>query len=179
VAREALEWADGNSTLVEFTARCADGRPCATSASLARFNRRVTIALSARCPRLPGSASSSTPDASPARVPTPVQTSFRRPEGYSFCPTGPESDWVRNVLANGGCTLETRARDQACPAALVPRHRVGPPCRTCPPDPGPRWRRRLPDLTPCRSLYPRTDVSQPTSLRSFRPLRWSCWFSRS
>lgn len=41
---------------------------------------------------------------------TPVNV-FRRPGGYVIALTyGPDSDWVRNVLAAGGCTLETRGR---------------------------------------------------------------------
>lgn len=41
---------------------------------------------------------------------TPVNV-FRRPGGFIVALTyGPESDWVRNVLAAGGCTLETRGR---------------------------------------------------------------------
>jgi deazaflavin-dependent oxidoreductase (nitroreductase family) len=38
---------------------------------------------------------------------TPVNV-FRRPDGYVVALTyGPDSEWVRNVLASGGCTLET------------------------------------------------------------------------
>ncbi len=34
---------------------------------------------------------------------------FRRPQGYVFALTlGPHTDWVRNVMASGGCDLETR-----------------------------------------------------------------------
>jgi deazaflavin-dependent oxidoreductase (nitroreductase family) len=41
---------------------------------------------------------------------TPVNV-FRRPGGYVIALTyGPDADWVRNVLASGGCTLETRGR---------------------------------------------------------------------
>jgi deazaflavin-dependent oxidoreductase (nitroreductase family) len=41
---------------------------------------------------------------------TPVNV-FPRPGGYVIALTyGPNSDWVRNVLAAGGCTLETRGR---------------------------------------------------------------------
>ena len=41
---------------------------------------------------------------------TPVNV-FRRPGGYVIALTyGPDSDWVRNVLASGGCTLETGGR---------------------------------------------------------------------
>jgi deazaflavin-dependent oxidoreductase (nitroreductase family) len=41
---------------------------------------------------------------------TPVNV-FPRPGGYVIVLTyGPGSDWVRNVLAAGGCALETRGR---------------------------------------------------------------------
>jgi deazaflavin-dependent oxidoreductase (nitroreductase family) len=41
---------------------------------------------------------------------TPVNI-FRSGDRYIIALTyGPESDWVRNVLAEGGCTLETRGR---------------------------------------------------------------------
>lgn len=34
---------------------------------------------------------------------------FRRPNGYVFALTlGPRTDWVRNIMASGGCDLETR-----------------------------------------------------------------------
>lgn len=41
---------------------------------------------------------------------TPVSV-FRRPGGYVVALTyGPDADWVRNVLAAGGCVLELRRR---------------------------------------------------------------------
>jgi deazaflavin-dependent oxidoreductase (nitroreductase family) len=41
---------------------------------------------------------------------TPVNV-FQRPGGYVIALTyGRDSDWVRNVLASGGCVLETRGR---------------------------------------------------------------------
>jgi deazaflavin-dependent oxidoreductase (nitroreductase family) len=41
---------------------------------------------------------------------TPVNV-FSRPGGYVIALTyGPSADWVRNVLARGGCELETRGR---------------------------------------------------------------------
>ncbi|NKQ57182.1 nitroreductase family deazaflavin-dependent oxidoreductase [Amycolatopsis sp. K13G38] len=41
---------------------------------------------------------------------TPLNV-FRVPEGYVVALTyGPDSDWVRNVLAAGGCELETLGR---------------------------------------------------------------------
>jgi deazaflavin-dependent oxidoreductase (nitroreductase family) len=47
------------------------------------------------------------------RYQTPVNV-FRTPDGYLFALTyGPESDWVQNVLAAGGCELRTRGRTVA------------------------------------------------------------------
>ena len=41
---------------------------------------------------------------------TPVNV-FPTPDGYRFALTyGPDTDWVRNVLAAGGCQLRTRGR---------------------------------------------------------------------
>lgn len=41
---------------------------------------------------------------------TPVNI-FRRPEGYVIALTyGPDTDWVRNVFAAGGCEVVTRGR---------------------------------------------------------------------
>jgi deazaflavin-dependent oxidoreductase (nitroreductase family) len=41
---------------------------------------------------------------------TPVNV-FREPGGYVFALTyGPDTDWVRNVLAAGGCELRTHGR---------------------------------------------------------------------
>jgi len=43
---------------------------------------------------------------------TPVNV-FSQPEGYAIALTyGADSDWVRNVLAAGGCELETRGKRQ-------------------------------------------------------------------
>jgi deazaflavin-dependent oxidoreductase (nitroreductase family) len=51
---------------------------------------------------------------------TPVNV-FAKDGVYTFALTyGPDSDWVRNVLAAGGCTLRTRRRDvQLTNARLV------------------------------------------------------------
>jgi deazaflavin-dependent oxidoreductase (nitroreductase family) len=41
---------------------------------------------------------------------TPLNV-FRRGDGYVFALTyGPDVDWVRNILAAGGCTMRTRGR---------------------------------------------------------------------
>jgi deazaflavin-dependent oxidoreductase (nitroreductase family) len=47
---------------------------------------------------------------------------FRRPDGYVIALTyGSNADWVRNVLAAGGCELETRRRRYQVSAPWVYR----------------------------------------------------------
>jgi deazaflavin-dependent oxidoreductase (nitroreductase family) len=79
---------------------------------LARFNRRVTNRLlGPLARRLPwfgvvGHVGRTTR----RRYRTPVNV-FRRGDRYLIALTyGPEAQWVRNVLASGGCELETRQR---------------------------------------------------------------------
>ena len=79
---------------------------------LARFNRRVTNRLlGPLAPRLPGFGvvvHTGRKTHRPYRTPVNV---FRRADGYVIALTyGPDAEWVRNVLASGGCTLETRGR---------------------------------------------------------------------
>jgi deazaflavin-dependent oxidoreductase (nitroreductase family) len=79
---------------------------------IARFNRRGTNRLvGPLAPYLPGFGVVVHVGRKSQRVyRTPVNV-FRRPGGYVVALTyGPDSDWVRNVLANGGCILETRSR---------------------------------------------------------------------
>jgi deazaflavin-dependent oxidoreductase (nitroreductase family) len=50
---------------------------------------------------------------------TPVNV-FRAPEGFMMALTyGPDSQWVQNVLANGGAELETRRRHYQLSAPAV------------------------------------------------------------
>jgi deazaflavin-dependent oxidoreductase (nitroreductase family) len=50
---------------------------------------------------------------------TPVNL-FTRPGGFVIALTyGPDTDWVRNVLAAGGCEVETRGRRVHCTAPRV------------------------------------------------------------
>jgi deazaflavin-dependent oxidoreductase (nitroreductase family) len=82
------------------------------SRAVARFNRRVTNRLlGPLAPRLPAFGvvvHTGRKTGRPYRTPVNV---FRRPGGYVIALTyGPDADWVRNVLAEGGCTLETRGR---------------------------------------------------------------------
>ncbi|MBU9763732.1 nitroreductase family deazaflavin-dependent oxidoreductase [Mycobacterium sp. TNTM28] len=47
---------------------------------------------------------------------------FRRPHGYVIALTyGPQADWVRNVLAAGGCELESRGHRYRLTAPQVYR----------------------------------------------------------
>ncbi len=80
---------------------------------LGRFNRWVTNPVTRTfAGRLPGFAIVvHRGRTSGRRYRTPVNA-FARPDGgYTLALTyGPESQWVRNVLAEGGCTLETTGR---------------------------------------------------------------------
>ncbi len=79
---------------------------------VARFNRRVTNRITGRlAPRLPGfGVVVHTGRKTHRQYRTPVNV-FPRSGKYIIALTyGPDSDWVRNVLASGGCTLETRGR---------------------------------------------------------------------
>ena len=79
---------------------------------LAHFNRRVTNRLLGPLAlRLPGfGVVVHTGRRTHRQYRTPVNV-FRRADGYVIALTyGPEAEWVRNVLASGGCTLETRGR---------------------------------------------------------------------
>ncbi|HEV8637771.1 MAG TPA: nitroreductase family deazaflavin-dependent oxidoreductase [Chloroflexota bacterium] len=77
---------------------------------LARFNRRATNrVLGALADRLPGfGVVVHRGRTTGRRYRTPVNV-FRRAGRYVIALTyGPESEWVRNVQASGGCALETR-----------------------------------------------------------------------
>jgi deazaflavin-dependent oxidoreductase (nitroreductase family) len=79
---------------------------------MASFNRRVTNHLTRPVARrLPGfGVVSHTGRRSRRRYQTPVNV-FDAPDGYVIALTyGADSDWVRNVLAAGGCELLTRGR---------------------------------------------------------------------
>src|SRR5579859_652805 len=80
--------------------------------SVARFNRRVTNrVLGPLAPHLPGFGVVIHRGRRSGRsYRTPVNV-FGRPGGVVVALTyGPSADWVRNVLANDGCTLEMRGR---------------------------------------------------------------------
>ena len=80
---------------------------------LARFNRTVTNRLLGPLVlHLPGfGVVVHTGRRTHRQHRTPVNVFRRPPNGYVIALTyGPQSDWVRNVLASGGCVLETRGR---------------------------------------------------------------------
>jgi deazaflavin-dependent oxidoreductase (nitroreductase family) len=80
--------------------------------SIARFNRYVTNrVLGPLAPHLPAFGVVVHRGRKSGRCyRTPVNV-FRRPGGFVVALTyGPNTDWVRNVLAAGGCVLETRGR---------------------------------------------------------------------
>ncbi len=80
--------------------------------SVARFNRRVTNrVLGPLAPFLPAFGVIVHRGRRSGRsYRTPVNV-FSRPGGFVVALTyGPDTDWVRNVLAAGGCSLETRGR---------------------------------------------------------------------
>jgi deazaflavin-dependent oxidoreductase (nitroreductase family) len=69
---------------------------------------RVTVHI---CPLVPGTGVVvHRGRRSGRRYQTPVSV-FPTEDGYVFALTyGPEADWVKNVLAEGGCELRTRGR---------------------------------------------------------------------
>jgi deazaflavin-dependent oxidoreductase (nitroreductase family) len=80
--------------------------------SIARFNRRFTNRLLVRVAGyLPGFAIVSHVGRKSGRTYRIPVNAFRTDSGYIIALTyGPESDWVKNVLAAGSCELQTRGR---------------------------------------------------------------------
>jgi deazaflavin-dependent oxidoreductase (nitroreductase family) len=79
---------------------------------LARVNRKVTNhitgPLASRLPGLGVVVHTGRKSHRPYRTPVSV---FPRGDRYTIALTyGADSQWVKNVLASGGCTLETRGR---------------------------------------------------------------------
>ena len=79
---------------------------------LARINRtvtnRLTFPIARRSPGLGVVLHTGRRSGRSYRTPVNV---FRTPRGYVIALTyGPDSDWAKNVLAAGGCTLLTRGR---------------------------------------------------------------------
>jgi deazaflavin-dependent oxidoreductase (nitroreductase family) len=100
--------------------------------SVARFNRRATNRVLGPLARvLPSFGIISHRGRRSGRVfHTPVNV-FRQRDGLLVALTyGPQSDWVRNVLAAGGCTLETRGHTLRLRNPRIlhdPTHRAVPP----------------------------------------------------
>jgi deazaflavin-dependent oxidoreductase (nitroreductase family) len=80
--------------------------------SIARFNRRFTNRLFLRVAGyLPGFAIVRHVGRKSGRTYLTPVNAFRTDSGYIIALTyGPESDWVKNVLAAGSCELQTRGR---------------------------------------------------------------------
>jgi deazaflavin-dependent oxidoreductase (nitroreductase family) len=103
--------------------------------AVARFNKHVTNPVTRRfAGRLPGFAIVTHVGRSSGRTyRTPVDV-FRDGDRYVFALTyGADSDWVRNVLAAGGCTIESRGRTMALTAPErfddSTRRAIPPPAR--------------------------------------------------
>jgi len=77
---------------------------------LARFNRQATNRLARQVAgRLPGFAIVRHHGRRSDRAYRTPVNAFARPGGYVIALTyGPQTDWVQNVLAAGGCELEVR-----------------------------------------------------------------------
>lgn len=80
--------------------------------SVARFNRQFTNRLALRVAGyLPGFAIVSHIGRKSGRAYRTPVNAFGTDGGYIIALTyGPESDWVKNVLAAGSCELQTRGR---------------------------------------------------------------------
>jgi deazaflavin-dependent oxidoreductase (nitroreductase family) len=100
---------------------------------VARFNRSVTNRLTGPlAPWLPGfGVVIHTGRRTGTRYRTPVNVFSGADGGFVIALTyGPEAEWVRNVLASGGCALQTRGRTVTLSRPRLvhdPRQRAVPP----------------------------------------------------
>jgi len=101
------------------------------SKRIARFNRvatnRVLGPLSRRLPGFGTVIHQGRRSGKTYRTPVNV---FRTPDGFVVALTyGPDTDWVRNVLAAGGCEIETRGQvvKATRPRRVHDEHRSGMP----------------------------------------------------
>jgi deazaflavin-dependent oxidoreductase (nitroreductase family) len=123
------------------------------SKRIARFNNRVTNRVARHIASwMPGFAIvSHVGRRSGRRYRTPVNV-FRDGDRYLFALTyGSDSDWVRNVLAAGGCEIETRRKT----VELRDPKRFTDPARQLIPIPA-RWILRLLDVNEFVTLRPAT-----------------------
>jgi deazaflavin-dependent oxidoreductase (nitroreductase family) len=123
------------------------------SKRVARFNKRVTNPVTRHIASwMPGFAIVSHVGRRSGRVyRTPVNV-FRDDDRYVFALTyGADSDWVRNVLAAGGCEIETRRRT----IELRDPKRFTDPTRHLIPIPA-RWILRLVNVKDFMALSPAT-----------------------
>ena len=79
---------------------------------IAHFNKRFTNRVARPLvPRLPGFGLVAHVGRKSGRIYTTPVNVFSHPDGFVFALTyGKEAEWVRNVLAAGGCELTTRGR---------------------------------------------------------------------
>lgn len=128
---------------------------------LGRANRRVlNRAMGTVAPRLPGFAVLTHVGRRTGREHTVVVNVFRAGAGYRVALTyGREADWVRNVVAAGGCTVTTRGRR----VELVAPRLVHDPTRAWAP-PVVRQLLGLLGVTDSLVLSPPGGAQPPTSL---------------
>src|SRR6266436_9363468 len=112
---------------------------------VAAFHRAITNRVAVRFTgRLPGFAIVTNVGRKSGRLyRTPVNV-FREPDGFLVALTyGRDSGWVKNVLAAGGCQIETRRLLYQ----LCTNHRARPHTATIPAfrarNPRPHWRERF------------------------------------
>ena len=89
--------------------------------TLAAFNVAVTNRITSRfAARLPGFGIVTHIGRKSGRVyHTPINV-FRAPNGFLIALTyGQESEWVKNVMAAGGCELKTRGRHYGLTAPII------------------------------------------------------------
>jgi deazaflavin-dependent oxidoreductase (nitroreductase family) len=123
------------------------------SKRVARFNKRVTNRVTSHIASwMPGFAIVSHIGRRSGRLyRTPVNV-FRDGDRYLFALTyGSDSDWVSNVLAAGGCEIETRRKT----VELRDPKRFTDPARQLIPIPA-RWILRLLDVNDFMALSPAT-----------------------
>jgi deazaflavin-dependent oxidoreductase (nitroreductase family) len=135
------------------------------SKRVARFNKHVTNRVTGHIASwMPGFAIVSHVGRQSGRLyRTPVNV-FRDGDRYVFALTyGADSDWVRNVLAAGGCEIETRRKT----VELRDPTRFTDPTRHLVPIPA-RWILRVLDVKDFMALSPATatpaDAATKTSI---------------